>query len=44
MIPYVFSFLILAALAAPASDNRYVDAFEIYSCDFGEDSDVNFDQ
>lgn len=37
------SLLILAALAAPASENRHVDAVEIFACDFGADWDVNYD-
>jgi hypothetical protein len=37
------SLLILAALAAPASEDRHVDAVEIFACDFGADWDVNYD-
>jgi len=36
--------MILTALALPASEERFVDAIEIFSCDFGENWDVNFDR
>ena len=39
--------LILAALAAPASEDRHVDAVEIFACDFAQsdrDWDVNYDE
>ena len=35
--------MILSVLAAPASENRHVDAVEIFSYDFGPDRDVNYD-
>ncbi len=41
---YLSSILILTALAAPASEERHVDAVEIFSYDFGETWDVNFDR
>ncbi|MCA9232414.1 MAG: hypothetical protein KDA57_17325 [Planctomycetales bacterium] len=45
MISCVSSLLILAALSGATSDDRHVDAIEIYSCDFNEkDFDKNFDQ
>jgi len=37
------SLLILAALAAPASEDRHADAQEIFSCNFDESWDVNYD-
>jgi len=44
MVSCLSSLLILTALALPASEERFVDAIEIFSCDFGETWDVNFDQ
>jgi len=44
MLSCLSSLLILTALALPASEERFVDAVEIFSCDFGEAWDVNFDQ
>ena len=44
---YLTSLLILAALAAPASEDRHIDAVEIFACDFAENDrnwDVNYDQ
>ena len=40
---HLASLLILAALASQASEDRHVDAVEIFSCDFAEDWDANFD-
>jgi len=37
------SYLILAVLAAGTSDGRHPDSAEIYACDFGQQSDVNYD-
>ena len=43
MISCLSSLLILAALAVSASEERHVDAMEIFSYDFGQDWDVNYD-
>lgn len=37
------SLLIVAAIAAPTSTDRHVDAVEIFHCDFSNTWDVNFD-
>ncbi len=44
VMSYLSSILILTALTAPASAERHVDAVEIFSCNFGEAWDVNYDQ
>ena len=44
MVSCLSSLVILTALAFPASEDRFVDAIEIFSCDFGEAWDVNFDR
>ena len=41
MITALYSLLILASLSTTASDDRHVDAVEVYSCDFSKD--VNYD-
>jgi hypothetical protein len=45
---YLSSILILAALTTPGTPGgnkkHHVDAIEIYSCNFSEKVDVNFDQ
>jgi len=43
MLSALYSLLILAGLAATASEERHVDAVEVFSCDFG-DHDVNCDR
>ncbi len=40
---YFASLLILAAVAAPVRESRHVDAIEIFSCDFSDQWDANFD-
>ena len=42
MLSALYSLLILTTLAVTASDERHIDAVEIYSCDFSED--VNYDR
>ena len=43
MLSYVSSLLILATLAIPVSEDRHIDAVEIFSCDFGDSWDRNYD-
>ncbi len=43
MLSYASSLLILAALAVPVSEDRHIDAIEIFSCDFGDSWDRNYD-
>jgi len=40
----LLNFLIVAALAVPASENRHADAVAIFSCNFDKQWDVNYDQ
>ncbi|MGI9427299.1 MAG: hypothetical protein ACR2NM_01485 [Bythopirellula sp.] len=42
MLSALYSLLILTTLAVTASDDRHIDAVEIYSCDFSKD--VNYDR
>ena len=48
MLPALTSLLILAGLATTASEGhdpgRHIDAVEVFSCDFGEKWDVNYDR
>ena len=44
MLSALYSLLILTTLAATASEGRHVDAVEVFSCDFGEQWDVNYDR
>jgi len=44
MLSSLASLMILAVLAVTASEERHVEAVEVFSCDFGSDWDVNYDR
>ncbi len=40
----LYSLMILTTLAATASEEHHIDAVEVFSCDFGDDWDLNYDR
>ncbi len=44
MLSFLSHLLILTVLATTASEERHVDAVEVFSCNFGSDWDVNYDR